>query len=301
MADLPAAHHVALRDQQRAGLLEHPAEAFAYYRSQGAPRVVCQEKHMGSRAVVIACRDEEAARERFGVFSGELGIVITRTGRRFFNDPDLERAFLDRVRSALGAADLWAKLETSWACLDCELMPWSAKAQELLRTPVCGGRVGRVGRAAPSVGRAGAGGESPGRTPSGTSSSQIEGNYRQREQDIERFVAAYRHYCWPVSSLADLKLAPFHLLATEGHVHTDKDHIWHMETLGEFCRRGPRTLANDSIPGRGRDRPGEPGGGHRLVGGTDRPGRRGDGGQAPGLHPSGWPGPLPARREVPGT
>src|SRR5262249_42095550 len=37
------------------GLLEHPAEAFAYYRSQGVPRVVCEEKHMGSRAVVIVC------------------------------------------------------------------------------------------------------------------------------------------------------------------------------------------------------------------------------------------------------
>ncbi len=89
---------------------------------------------MGSRAVVVACRDEAAARERFGVTTGELGIVSTRTGRRFFNDPDLERRFLDRVRAALTAADLWGKLETDWACLDCELMPWSAKAQELLRT-----------------------------------------------------------------------------------------------------------------------------------------------------------------------
>ncbi len=44
------------------GLLEHPAEAFAYYRSQGVPTVVCEEKHMGSRAVVIVCRDEDAAR-----------------------------------------------------------------------------------------------------------------------------------------------------------------------------------------------------------------------------------------------
>ncbi len=90
-----------------AGLLEHPAEAFAYYRSQGAPQVVCEEKHMGSRAVVVACRDEQAARERFGVATGELGIVTTRTGRRFFNDADLERRFLDRVRSALTEADIW--------------------------------------------------------------------------------------------------------------------------------------------------------------------------------------------------
>jgi len=28
-----------------------------------------------------------------------------------------------------------------------------------------------------------------------------------------------------VSNLADLKLAPFHVLATEGKVHVDRDHI----------------------------------------------------------------------------
>src|SRR5213076_2051204 len=97
-------------------------------------QVICEEKHMGSRAVVIVCRDEQTARERFGVREGESGIVYTRTGRRFFNEPELERRFLDRVRAALTAADLWAALETTWACLDCELMPWSAKAQELLRS-----------------------------------------------------------------------------------------------------------------------------------------------------------------------
>ena len=101
---------------------------------------------MGSRAVVVVCRDEKAARERFGVTTGESGIVTTRTGRRFFNDPDLETRFLDRVRAALTAADLWTKLDTAWACLDCELMPWSAKAQELLRTQYAA--VGAAGSAA---------------------------------------------------------------------------------------------------------------------------------------------------------
>ena len=86
-----------------------------------------------------------AARERFGVTTGELGIVYTRTGRRFFNDPDLERRFLDRVREALTAADLWGTLETNWACLDCELMPWSAKAQELLKSQYAA--VGAAGQA----------------------------------------------------------------------------------------------------------------------------------------------------------
>ena len=116
------------------GLLEHPAEAFAYFRNQGVPQVVCEEKHMGSRAVVVVCKDADAARKRFGVTTGESGIVYTRTGRRFFNDADLERRVLDRLAAALGVSGFWDEFGTPWTWLDCELMPWSAKAQDLLRT-----------------------------------------------------------------------------------------------------------------------------------------------------------------------
>jgi protein phosphatase len=223
------------------GLLEHPAEAFAYYRNEGAPQVICEEKHMGSRAVVVACRDEQAARERFGVTTGERGIVVTRTGRRFFDDEDLDRALLDRVRAALGAAGIWTKLNTTWACLDCELMPWSAKAQELLRTQYAA--VGAAGSA--SLPRAVMALEQASTRLEGkerTKLAEVESRFRRREQDIDRFVAAYRRYCWTVDSLTDLKLAPFHLLATEGHVHMDKDHRWHMETLAEVCRADTEVL-----------------------------------------------------------
>jgi protein phosphatase len=51
-----------------------------------------------------------------------------------------------------------------------------------------------------------------------------------------RYIEAYRRYCWPVNSVKDLRLAPFHLLATEGHVHVNRDHGWHMETLAEVCK-----------------------------------------------------------------
>src|SRR5262249_40046808 len=118
---------------QRGGMLEHPAEAFAYYRSEGVPRVICEEKHMGSRAVVIVCRDQPAAARRFGVTQGETGVCYTRTGLRFFDDGALEAAFLERVREAVTKAGWWEQFQTDWVCLDCELMPWSAKAQALLR------------------------------------------------------------------------------------------------------------------------------------------------------------------------
>jgi protein phosphatase len=115
------------------GLLEHPAEAFAYFLNQGVPKVICEEKHMGSRAVVVVCRDEEAARKRFGIVRDGAGICYTRTGRRFFDDRALEKEFLARIRAAIDRAGMWEEFETDWMCLDCELMPWSAKAQELLR------------------------------------------------------------------------------------------------------------------------------------------------------------------------
>jgi protein phosphatase len=67
-------------------------------------------------------------------------------------------------------------------------------------------------------------------------------SYRQRGEAAERYVDAYRQYCWTVNSLADLKLAPFHLLASEGVVHTSKDHIWHMETLAGICKADPELL-----------------------------------------------------------
>ena len=89
------------------GLLEHPAEAFAYYRNEGVQTVVCEEKHMGSRAVVIVCRDEDAARTCFGMVGEGIGICYTRTGRRFFDNAALEAELLARVRTALDTVNFW--------------------------------------------------------------------------------------------------------------------------------------------------------------------------------------------------
>src|SRR5205814_9828057 len=63
-------------------LLEHPAEALDYYRKQHVEKVVCEQKHMGSRAVVIVCRDRDAALRRFGIIQEEIGVGYTLTGRR---------------------------------------------------------------------------------------------------------------------------------------------------------------------------------------------------------------------------
>lgn len=210
------------------GLLEHPAEAFAYYHKEHVQEVICEQKHMGSRAVVIVCRDRDAALRRFGVVQDEIGVCYTRTGRRFFNDGELERNFLTRVQAAVAKSGLWDELASDWVCLDCELMPWSSKAQDLLRQQYAPtGAAARAGLTASIAALRNT-------SKHVSEASELTGRFEERRVMAEKYVEAYRHYCWTVHSLADLKLAPFHLLASEGVVHTDKDHLWHMTTLARL-------------------------------------------------------------------
>ena len=211
------------------GLLEHPAEAFAYYRHEGVTRVICEEKHMGSRAVVVVCRDEEAALRSFGVKGEGIGTCFTRTGRRFFDDARVEADFLTRIRDAASAAGFWDEFETDWLCLDCELMPWSAKAQELLKQ-----QYAAVGTSARSTLACQASAlESA--AARGIDVADLLARTTARKDMVAAYTDAYRRYCWTVDSVDDLKLAPFHLLATAGKVHTDQPHEWHLQTLARLA------------------------------------------------------------------
>ncbi len=221
---------------KRPDLLEHPAEAFAHYRGQGIPRVVCEEKHMGSRAVLVICRDESVARRRFGVLEEEIGVVVTRTGRRFFEDAAVERELLERVRDALTGARFWESLGTDWVCLDAELMPWSAKAQELLRQ-----QYAAVGAAATHALEPALALLEQGAARLPETATLLE-RYRDRQMHVERYREAYRRYCWAVHSVDDLRLAPFHVMATENAVHVARDHVWHMEMLARVAAAGAGLL-----------------------------------------------------------
>ena len=217
-------------------LLEHPKEAFTYYRNQGVPKVVWQEKHMGSRAIVIVCKNSETAKKRFGVAEDAIGTCYTRNGRPFFDDTAIETELLTRVRTAVDKAGYWETLDTDWICLDCELMPWSVKAQELLRqqyAPVGASARIAVEDAVITLESA---------EKRGIEVKDILDIYRERAIAVSEYVNAYQQYCWQVQSINDLKLAPFHLLATEGTVHFDKDHLWHIEMLSKLCESSDNEL-----------------------------------------------------------
>ncbi|MFG2805033.1 polynucleotide kinase-phosphatase [Streptomyces sp. DT199] len=191
------------------GYLEHPAEAFAQYKDDGVARVVCEEKHMGSRAVALVCRDAEAARKRFGV-DGPTGSLYTRTGRPFLDDDALTEEILDRVRTAAGEAGLWDELETDWLLLDAELMPWSLKASGLLRSQYAavGAASGAVLPEALSA--------LQGAAARGVDVAGLLTRTGERATDAAAFTEAYRRYCWTTDGLDGVRLAPFQILAVQG-------------------------------------------------------------------------------------
>ncbi|MFD5590090.1 polynucleotide kinase-phosphatase [Streptomyces griseorubiginosus] len=191
------------------GYLEHPAEAFAQYAEDGVERVVCEEKHMGSRAVALVCRDADAARRRFGV-DGPTGSLYTRTGRPFFDDGSVTEEILDRLRTAIGEAGLWSELDTDWLLLDAELMPWSLKAAGLLRS-----QYAAVGAASGAV-FPGVLAALKGAADRGVEVSDLLARQRERADAAGAFTEAYRRYCWTTDGLDGVRLAPFQILAVQG-------------------------------------------------------------------------------------
>jgi len=227
----------------RPGLLEHPDQAFDAFRADGVAEVVCEEKHMGSRAVALICRDAEIAQARFGDLAGargELapsGEVWTRTGRPFFSPP-LTEQLLGTLRAAAEAAGLFDELNACWLLLDAEIMPWSAKAEDLLRTQYAA--VGAAARrslpAAVAVLEQAAG--------AGLDVAALLDRTRGRAANAGAFSEAYRRYCWPADGLDGIKFAPFQVLATDGEACAGRPHAWHLDIADRLVAADTEMIAS---------------------------------------------------------
>jgi protein phosphatase len=219
----------------RPDLLEHPEQAFDAYRAEGVAAVVCEEKHMGSRAVLLVCRSADVAPARFGIADEAGGALWTRTGRPFFG-ADLTAGLLTRVRAAAEAAGLFTDLGTSWLLLDAELLPWSAKAGQLVREQYAA--VGAAARAvlppaAAALEQAAA---------RGLDTGPLLAAIRAREANADAFTAAYRHYCWATDGLDGIRVAPFLVLASEGATYHQRPHDWHLAAADRLAAADPDLL-----------------------------------------------------------
>ncbi|MYS39543.1 polynucleotide kinase-phosphatase [Streptomyces sp. KhCrAH-43] len=222
------------------GYLEHPAEAFGEYRAAGVAKVVCEEKHMGSRAVALVCKDAAAARERFGTGgdggSGPTGALYTRTGRPFLDDSALTETVLGRLRAAVTAAGLWEEWDTDWVLLDAELMPWSLKAGGLLRS-----QYAAVGAASGAVLPA-ATGALAAAAARGVDVGALVDRQRDRAEDAAAFTEAYRRYCWSTEGLDGVRLAPFQILAVRGRSLASVPHDEQLAWLDRLVEHDPSGL-----------------------------------------------------------
>ena len=216
--------------------LEHPDEVFSYFRKAGVDEVVVQEKHMGSRAVLVVARNPDAAHSRLGIAKPEAGVIVTRTGRPFFVEAAVTGALLEHVRAAVTATGLWDRLSTDWLILDAEVLPWSAKAAALIQQLYAA--TGAAGTA--SLGAA----------------SSLMADAARRDVDVEdlaqrtagraghvaAYIDAYRRYCWDVDGTDGIGIAPFQILAAEGEVLARRPHRWHLEELDALADHAPETL-----------------------------------------------------------
>ena len=186
---------------------------------------------MGSRAIMVVCKDLKAAQKHFKESGDKIGVCYTRTGRPFFNDPSLEGNIIGRMRQNLEKADIWNILKTDWLCLDCEIMPWSAKARSLLQeqyAPVGASSQYALRSVIQALEKA--------------KLDELAEKYRLRESAATAYIDAYSRYCWPVYTIDDYKIAPFHLLASEGMTYFSKDHQWHMDMIHKICNVDPHWL-----------------------------------------------------------
>lgn len=216
--------------------LEHPQEAFYYYKKQGTGEVICEEKHMGSRAVIQIGKSSCAIQSAFGITTGEQGIVYTRSGRRFFNDLAIEKAFIEKLSMAIEKANLWNELETDWLTLDCEIMPWSMKAMSLIKQ-----QYAAVGCTAHLATQALQVALQQAQKRDINVNSLIAAN-ETSVKNTKQFIQAYQNYCWGVESLDDIKVAPFHIMASASGLHTDQNHVWHMTLINRMVEQDSNLL-----------------------------------------------------------
>jgi protein phosphatase len=139
-------------------------------------------------------------------------------------------------------AGLWDELDTDWLLLDTELLPWSAKAEALLRDQYSA--VGAAARAALPAAvdvleQVAARGLNGGPAPSEAPVTELLARTRSRAANALAYTDAYRRYVWPTDGLTGVQLAPFQLLASEGRTWAEHDHLWHLGVADRLVDADP--------------------------------------------------------------
>jgi polynucleotide kinase-phosphatase len=203
----------------REGVLEYPDEAFSHYAKRAVDRVICEEKHMGSRAIVRVSVDGS-------------GVIYSRTGRAFF-DADRQTEVLTRIADAVAGTGIWTELGASWLLLDTEILPWTAKAEAMVRS-----QYAKVGAAATTAIPATIG-VLEAAAARGADVGDLLARTRSRADNVQRFVDSYRHYVQPIDNALGIQVAPFQVLGSDAGTYEKHDHLWHLDIADRLVHNDP--------------------------------------------------------------
>ncbi|MBM7702086.1 polynucleotide kinase-phosphatase [Metabacillus iocasae] len=207
--------------------LEHPKEAVEYYRSHGVTTMVAQKKHMGSRAVLFLFKSKEAAKKHVGTET--LGVVYTRTGRRFF-DEETETKMVQQLNEDLHAHAYFDKYDTDYVLLDAEIMPWNLKAKELISN-----QYAHVAENA-LLDRTKIKEKIQATVHQHERLLEWLNEYEQKLENAQTFKEVFQHYCWDIQEISHIQIAPFHVLAHSNETFFNQSHMWHMDKNREFAQ-----------------------------------------------------------------
>jgi polynucleotide kinase-phosphatase len=200
--------------------LEHPQEAFDYYKNQGITRLVCEKKHMGSRAYITLFKNKQVGERYFNRPS--LGSILSRNNIKFFKKEE-EEIVLTKLNEDL--QPYFDEMNTDLLVIDAEILPWNLKASGLITKQYGLTSNAAIHKRKTHVERLLSFQE--------TRSINIQDEIDQAKhllENAEKFHKAFTYYCWDndVRKLEGIKIAPFHILAFSHKTNFDENHVWHM-------------------------------------------------------------------------
>lgn len=201
-----------------ADYLEHPRDAFAYYKKHGVTTMIAEKKHMGSRAVLFIAKDQGVAKKLLNVEA--LGVITTRTGRAFFDD-ERQQHVIKAIHQELTNKHYFEQFQTEFVLIDAEILPWNLKAHHLIDQQYASVAEQALMDRHHLVNKLNA-----------TAKIDVAdwlAEYQHKQRQAAKFDAVYQNYSWSTNDLTGIQIAPFHILAHSQATHFDKPHTWHME------------------------------------------------------------------------
>lgn len=214
--------------------LEHPADAFHYYKKNGIQKLIAQKKHMGSRAVIFIAKNKEVAKELIN--SDSLGYITTRTGRAFFEQKE-QQQMVENIHAELVGKNYFEQFNTNFVLMDAEILPWNLKAQSLIdqqyETVAENALMDRYKLI-----------EKLKATEHVDVTSWME-EYTDKYKNAARFDAVFKNYCWPTNELSGIQIAPFHILAHSSSANFHQSHSWHMKMNAYLAENSSLFIATE--------------------------------------------------------